>query len=113
MKSGIKDGINLRERKVKRGYLRQEEMNQIMMLGATHQLLMGFRSLTGIGDCIPIWEKFALTVNEAMQYFNIGEKKIRKFVDNYEDYDFIMMNGTKALIKRKKFEDFLNDTSSF
>ena len=46
MKSGIKDGINLRERKVKRGYLRQEEMNQIMMLGATHQLLMGIRSLT-------------------------------------------------------------------
>lgn len=30
---------------------------------------------------VPIWEKFALTVNEAMQYFNIGEKKIRKFVD--------------------------------
>lgn len=56
---------------------------------------------------VPIWEKFALTVNEAMQYFNIGEKKIRKFVDNYEDYDFVMMNGTKALIKRKKFEDFL------
>ena len=52
---------------------------------------------------VPIWEKFALTVNEAMQYFNIGEKKIRKFVDNYEDYDFIMLNGTKALIKRKKF----------
>ena len=45
MKSGIKDGINLRERKVKRGYLRQEEMNQIMMLGATHQLLMGIRSI--------------------------------------------------------------------
>ena len=62
---------------------------------------------------VPIWEKFALTINEAIQYFNIGEKKIRKFVDNQEDYDFVMMNGTKALIKRKKFEDFLNDTSSF
>ena len=59
---------------------------------------------------VPSWEKFALTVNEAMQYFNIGEKKIRQFVDNYEDYDFIMLNGTKALIKRKKFEDFLNET---
>ena len=61
MKRGFevfKDGVNLRERKVKRGYLRQEEMNQIMMLGATHQLLMGMRSLTGVGDCVPIWEKF-------------------------------------------------------
>lgn len=77
-----------------------------------------FISMTGSSTVenkcqVPIWEKFALTVNEAMQYFNIGEKKIRKFVDNYEDYDFVMMNGTKALIKRKKFEDFLNDTSSF
>ncbi len=73
-----------------------------------------FKNLsTNLGKNLPIWEKFALTVNEAMQYFNIGEKKIRKFVDNYEDYDFVMMNGTKALIKRKKFEDFLNDTSSF
>ena len=67
MKSGIEDGINLRERKVKRGYLRQEEMNQIMMLGATHQLLMGIRSLTGVGDCVPIWEKFGLGWGESIK----------------------------------------------
>ena len=73
MKSGIKDGINLRERKVKRGYLRQEEMNQIMMLGATHQLLMGIRSLTGVGDCVPIWEKFeqsGIITKEQIKYLN-------------------------------------------
>ena len=54
MKSGIKDGINLRERKVKRGYLRQEEMNQIIMLASVHQLLMGIRSLHGHGDKEPV-----------------------------------------------------------
>ena len=26
---------------------------------------------------IPIWEKYMLTVDEAVQYFGIGEKKIR------------------------------------
>lgn len=61
---------------------------------------------------MPIWEKYALTINEAVQYFNLGEKKIRQIVREYEDSDFIMHNGNKALIKRKKFEEFLNETSS-
>lgn len=61
---------------------------------------------------MPIWEKYALTINEAVQYFNLGEKKIRQIVREYEDSDFIIHNGNKALIKRKKFEEFLNETSS-
>lgn len=61
---------------------------------------------------VPIWEKFALTISEATQYFNLGEKKIRKLADDYADYGFLMQNGTKALIKRKKFEEFLNDITS-
>ena len=33
---------------------------------------------TGIkGNTVPIWEKYMLTVDEAAQYFGIGEKKIR------------------------------------
>lgn len=60
---------------------------------------------------IPIWEKFALTINEATEYFNIGEKKIRALVDNFGD-DFSVLNGSKVLIKRKQFEDFLNKTTA-
>ena len=29
---------------------------------------------------IPIWEKYMLTVDEAVQYFGIGEKKIRMLI---------------------------------
>ena len=29
------------------------------------------------GKMVPIWEKYMLTVDEAVQYFGIGEKKIR------------------------------------
>lgn len=61
---------------------------------------------------VPIWEKFALTINEAAQYFNLGEKKIRRLVDEYIDYGFVLQNGCKVLIKRKKFEEFMNETSA-
>ena len=29
---------------------------------------------------VPIWEKYMLTVDEAVQYFGIGEKKIRMLI---------------------------------
>lgn len=61
---------------------------------------------------IPIWEKYALTISEAVQYFNLGDKKLRQLVQEYEDSDFLLHNGNKALIKREKFEEFLNKTSS-
>ena len=32
---------------------------------------------------IPIWEKYMLTVDEAVQYFGIGEKKIRMFISEH------------------------------
>ena len=89
MKKGFevfKDGVNLRERKVSRGYLRQEEMNQIMMLGATHQLLMGMRSLTGVGDCVPIWEKFeqsGIITKEQIKYLKMATTYQRKFFESF------------------------------
>lgn len=61
---------------------------------------------------VPIWKKFTLTISEAAEYFNLGEKKIRFLADSYKDYGFILQNGNKTLIKRKKFEDFINETST-
>ncbi len=61
---------------------------------------------------VPIWEKFTLTISEASQYFNIGEKKLRRLAEDYSDNGFTLQNGKKTLIKRKSFEDFLNETSA-
>lgn len=61
---------------------------------------------------VPIWEKFMLTISEASEYFNLGEKKIRFLVDSYDDYGFVLQNGNKTLIKRKKFEEFINETNA-
>ena len=63
-------------------------------------------------NTIPIKDKFCLTIDEAAAYFNIGEKKLRKIVAENLNSDFIIQNGVKYLIKRKRFESFLNETSA-
>lgn len=61
---------------------------------------------------VQIQNKFCLTIDEAVIYFNIGEKKLRKLVSDNLDSGFIIQNGVKFLIKRKQFEDFLNDLTA-
>ena len=61
---------------------------------------------------VQIQNKFCLTIDEAVIYFNIGEKKLRKLVSDNLDTGFIIQNGVKFLIKRKRFEDFLNDLTA-
>ncbi|MEE1009326.1 MAG: excisionase [Agathobacter sp.] len=63
---------------------------------------------------VPIWKKYMLTVEEATQYFGIGEKKIRNLIAENRDTDlcFTVQIGNKSLINRKKFEEFLNQTTA-
>ena len=65
---------------------------------------------TKIKKEVPIWERFLLTVKEASAYFNIGENKLYRIVDDYmdSDYKFVIQNGGRSMIKREKFEKFLN-----
>ena len=61
---------------------------------------------------VPIKDKFCLTIDEAVSYFNIGEKKLRKLITENLDSGFVIQNGVKFLIKRKRFEEFLDRTST-
>ena len=63
---------------------------------------------------VPIWEKYLLTVNEAVQYFGIGEKTIRRLIAEslYANDCFVIQIGSKSLINRRKFETYLNQTTS-
>ncbi len=36
---------------------------------------------------VPIWKKYTLTVQEAAEYFRIGDKKLRKLIDEHPDAD--------------------------
>lgn len=58
------------------------------------------------GQSVPVWEKANLTLNEAAAYFGIGTDKLREVTDK-EGCEFVLWNGTKRLIKRKKLEEYL------
>ena len=60
---------------------------------------------------IPIWEKSNLTLEEAAAYSGIGVNKIRSLSDA-DNCQFVLWNGTKRLIKRKKFDEYLSKAFS-
>ena len=61
---------------------------------------------------VPLWHKHLLTVQEAGQYFGIGEKKLRQLIQEDNNASYLLTNGSKILIKRGLFEQFLNEISS-
>ena len=63
---------------------------------------------------VPISERYLLTVREGSLYFNIGENKLHRIVNEYMDSDFkfVIQNGNRTMINRKKFEKFLDETTS-
>lgn len=57
---------------------------------------------------VPIWKKYTLSVDEAALYFRIGKDKLRKLLNEKPDADFVLWNGTRAQIKRRKFEEYID-----
>ena len=56
---------------------------------------------------IPVWERYLMTVLEASEFYHIGENKLRSVIDTHPNADFLIMNGNRYLIKKKKFEEYL------
>lgn len=63
---------------------------------------------------VPLWQKYLLSIPEAVEYFGIGEKKMRRLIDGHlhDEKPFVIMNGSKYLISRKRFEEFLDRTGA-
>ena len=61
---------------------------------------------------IPPWERYTLSVEEAAAYFRIGENKLRKIINENENADFILWNGNRPQIKRKKFEQYIDNLAA-
>lgn len=55
---------------------------------------------------VPIHLKTNLTIHEAAAYTNIGINKIDKMLRS-PNCPFVLYVGTKKLVKRKEFEQFL------
>lgn len=58
---------------------------------------------------LPWWQKYTLTIEEASQYFGIGERTLRKFITEHPDAQFVIHNGSKILIKRSVFEKYIDE----
>ena len=63
--------------------------------------------MTTIQPAVPICEKAALTLEEAAAFSNIGINKLRE-ITNERNCDFVFFVGNKRLIKRKRFEQYLD-----
>lgn len=57
---------------------------------------------------IPTWERYTLSIEEAAEYFRIGENKLRKIINDNQDAEFILWNGNRAQIKRRIFEGYID-----
>lgn len=62
-------------------------------------------------ELVPVWEKAALTVQEAAAYTGIGTRKLCE-ISNDEDCDFVLWVGNKRLFKRKKLDEYIEKTFS-
>ncbi len=60
---------------------------------------------------VPIWEKSNLTLEEAAAYFGIGMNKLRSMTED-ESCPFVLWNGCRRLIKRRKLDEFLENAYS-
>ena len=58
-------------------------------------------------NAIPIYEKYALTIEEAAAYSSIGQNKINELLKDPR-CTFVLWVGRKKLVKRKAFEDFIS-----
>lgn len=60
---------------------------------------------------VPIWRKYTLTIEEAADYFRIGQRKIRNIIAQNPDADFLLCNGNRTQIKRKLFEKYIDEAT--
>ena len=60
---------------------------------------------------IPIWEKSNLSLEEAAAYSGIGINKLRE-ITNEDRCKFVLWVGNKRLIKRRLFDQFIEQAYS-
>lgn len=58
---------------------------------------------------LSINERYMLTIDEAAEYFHLGTKAIRRLVKEWPNETFYLINGNRILIKRVRFEEFLDE----
>ena len=60
---------------------------------------------------VPIWEKSNISLEEASAYSGIGINKLRELT-NAKDCRFVLWVGNKRLIKRRLFDQYIEQEYS-
>jgi len=63
------------------------------------------------GEHVPIHLKMTLTIKEAAEYSNIGMNKIDAMLKQ-PNCPFVLYVGTRKLVKRREFEEYIRRESS-
>ena len=63
-------------------------------------------------NTVPIWKKYSLSIQEAAEYYGIGEKCIRQIATENPKADFVLEIGSHIRIKRALFEKYLDDSTA-
>lgn len=58
---------------------------------------------------VPVWEKYTLSIEEAAEYFRIGTDKLRKLAEENKNAPWVLRNGNRVQIKRKIFEEVIDE----
>ena len=61
---------------------------------------------------LPLEKRYLLTIKETVAFFGIGEKKLRQIVRANDELPFVLRNGTKYMIKRELFAEFMRETNA-
>jgi len=57
---------------------------------------------------IPLYKKYGLSIVEASQYTGVGQNTLRAMIKENPNVDFVIWIGSRALIKRRKLEEYLD-----
>ena len=60
------------------------------------------------GKSVSIADKYSLSIQEAAEYYGIGEKRLRSLIAEHSNELFILEIGSHIRIKRRLFEEFLD-----
>lgn len=60
---------------------------------------------------MPFYAKYTLSVEEAAVYFHIGRARLRELANENLNAPYILMIGNRVFIKRKMFEEYIDQVN--
>ncbi len=63
-------------------------------------------------QAVSIADKYSLSIQEAAEYYGIGEKRLRSLIAEHYNESFILEIGSHVRIKRRLFEEYLDHATA-